>query len=139
MAPPRVPTRQLEARGSWRADTRPKEPQPDRVTTIEPPAHLPARAANVWRSLAAGLVTLGVLTSADVHAFARYCRLLVVLEDAVTAIEATPDRTEVLKVAKLSDIVTKLESKFGLTPVDRAGLSVDVATDSSKSRFFEAR
>lgn len=49
------------------------EPEPDLLEELEPPEHLPAKSAAVWRELAPVLRRIKVLTVADVVAFELLC------------------------------------------------------------------
>lgn len=138
--PPPTPTALLKARGSWRASTREGEPEPE--GELERPGWLPPEAAEVWDRLAAILDRMGVLSSSDELALARYCvifaewRALAVqiaeegtlvrpLEDAVRdkrgRIRVRPlKRNPRLGVLlELQTELGRLEKEFGLTPAAR--------------------
>lgn len=137
--PPPTPTNTLQLRGSWRAATRPNEPQPQPVTELPTP-ELPTKALEVWNVVAPRLLATRLLTVADLPALERYARLLAAWRDAMTAVETKQDRSTILTLAKLDELVRRLEANFGLTPSDRVGLSVEQPPNNDgKSRFFEQR
>lgn len=138
MPPKPTPTAVLASRGSWRAQTREGEPTPA-LATAKPPKDLPADARKVWKTLAPGLIATGVLTAADVLSFSRYCRLLVAWGTAMTAVETGATRENVLTLAKLDEMVRKLEAGFGLNPSERTGIRTEQAPETGKGRFFETR
>ena len=132
--PPRAPTAQLEARGSWLAKTRQGEPEPSACDSAPPaPEHLPGSAAEVWQEVAPQLVGCGVLTAADLHTFERYCRTYAAWRVAMAAIEVeSMDRTDVLVVEKLDAMLRRMERAFGMDPAARADLVVSDKGNSSK-------
>lgn len=138
--PKPTPTAVLALRGSWRAATRPEEPQPEPVTDLEPPPILDGRALQLWETLLPRLTAAGMLTAADVPAFSRYVRIFAAWERAMLAVEQNADRGAVLTLAKLDELLRKLEGSFGLTPADRTGLKVEQPpVQNPKARFFETR
>ena len=137
--PQPTPTALLQLRGSWRANTRENEPTPEPVTEIDPPKGLPAKAKRVWLELAPRLVASKVLTVADLPSFARYCRLYVAWQAAMKLVESKPDRSAVLALRAIDDMLRKLEASFGLTPADRVGLHVEPENKDPRARFFETR
>lgn len=134
-----TPTLTLAARGSWRANERAGEPTPSALDDLTPPPGMKGRAAKVWKALAPRLAAAGVLTSADAHTFSRYCRLYAAWEEAMKAVEESPDRGTVLTLGKLDEMVRKLEGNFGLTPADRTGLRIEQPETPAddKGRFFK--
>jgi P27 family predicted phage terminase small subunit len=134
--PKPTPTSTLALRGSWRAKTREGEPQPEAATDIKPPRNFPKAAKAVWRSLAPQLQASGLLTVADIPTFARYCRTYVAWQEAMTAVEAEGSRENVLTLAKLDEMVRKLEANFGMSPSDRTGIRVDKPSNDDRARFF---
>jgi hypothetical protein len=139
MPPKPTPTVTLAARGSWRAATRPNEPKPDPLTDLSAPPDLPEEALRVWDDIAPRLIGAGLCTVADVPALARLCRLTVAWQNAMTKVEAKADRSSVLMLAKLDDMVRKAMAAFGMTPADRTGISVEAPATNDKGRFFEKR
>lgn len=136
--PKPTPTALLKARGSWRAKTRPNEPQAGRgVPTI--PRDLAGPAKEIWRELAPALDAMGVLSTNDGAALARYCQTLAdwrrlnrliqrkgfTFSTRTTAGHPTiKTRPEVAVRKGLAGDLAKLEAQFGMTPAARAGLDV---------------
>ena len=134
--PKPTPTAILEQRGSWRAKDRTHEPVPDLPDGLTPPAGLTGKPLSIFLELGPRLIGVGLLTVADLPTFSRYCRLYVAWENAYDLIGEEPDRSAVLTLAKLDEMLRKLEANFGLSPADRTGISVEKKTDG-KSRFFK--
>jgi phage terminase small subunit len=91
--------------------------------------------------MAASLVGTGLLTTADIPAFARYCRTYALWSKLAQDIEQQekPDRQSILALAKVDESLRRLEAKFGLTPSDRTGIRVAPPKPEGKGRFFETR
>jgi P27 family predicted phage terminase small subunit len=91
-------------------------------------------ALDVWNRLAPDLVRKKVLTSWDVEAFATYCDAVVnhrraseeVARDGVTVMGAKSIvRNPAVVAAKTyADVMARYGARFGLTPSDRASLSL---------------
>ena len=138
--PKPTPTSQLQLRGSWRAATRPNEPQPELVTELTPPVELKGKALEVWNELAPRLVATRVLTNVDTFALVRYCHLAATWLVIMDAVDGSPKRENLLALGKCGEMLTKLEQAFGLTPADRVGIHVEQPPNGDdKSRFFERR
>lgn len=93
---------------------RPLRPEPARTAAgvvLEPPAHLSAPVAAVWRELGD---VLGPLQPSDAPA-------LEVLSNLVSEYRQDPPAMRVTRVA----VLVQLLSRFGGTPSDRARLGVD--------------
>jgi phage terminase small subunit len=136
MPPKKTPTETLAKRGSWRAKERGNEPKPPAPNAL--PAHtLSGRAAEVWEELGAKLLVSGLLTVADVPAFRRYCRITAAWERAMEDVETGQklDRQAILTLAKLEEMLRKLDANFGLSPADRTSIAVAPETND-KSKFF---
>ncbi len=131
------------------------EPEPDLLSDLNPPAHLPEASAAVWRELAWMLRKAKILTVADVIAFEMLC-------DAVADYRAVRAKrgncfvthspktgSEMLDqhlvaqnmLAKRAD---GLMGKFGMTPADRSKVMIDPqlglfgdAPPAGTSRFFK--
>jgi len=153
--PKKTPTAVLKLRGSWRAEERKGEPQPERgAARMHSPMPLTKDAHRMWRRLVPLLDTMGVLGKTDANALARYCETWVLWVQAkdwlvengttfpvrnadgkVIDVKAFP---QVAMVTKFESALSRLEQQFGLTPSARAGLSVDGKKDESgKTRFFQ--
>ncbi len=109
--PPRIPTALLKLRGSWRADSRPDEPQPP-PGLPECPDWLTPKEAAVWEEIASLLAKSDVLTVLDGQELARYCRMLVKWR-------SYKDPTKPGAV-KLGPMLARLAAEFGLTPSSRS-------------------
>jgi P27 family predicted phage terminase small subunit len=132
----------LHLRGSWRAKTRTREPQPPAAKVVRP-AWLDDEQAAAWDSLAPLLQKMGVLTVVDVEAFARYCVLYTrwrkaeaflkqygetyPVKNAAGQVEAFKMFPQVRIATALSEQLLKLELQFGLTPSARARLAMILA------------
>jgi len=113
-----TPTAILERRGSWRAKTRPKEPQPE--LGIPPcPKILKGYAKRTWTEMCRELDAIGILTTVDGKALARYCRGWAVwcamVEDETPDLDGKRFEAEM----RLSERLLKFEIQFGLTPASR--------------------
>lgn len=122
------------------------EPQPAELL-VEPPAWLTDDARELWTGLAPDLIAKHVLTSWDVEAFAAWCDAAARRRRAVAALAAegevvesdvfgkNGEKTGTRRVKNpwayvLTDAdaqVQRYASRFGLTPSDRAGLSIGEA------------
>lgn len=125
------------------------EPQPD-ASDVVCPEWLPERAAAVWARLAPDLIRKKVLTAWDVDAFAAFCAAVVISQDAyrdvdehgekcVTPVRELADgtllfelrRNPAWQVAREStQVIATLGGRYGLTPSDRAQLSISEEGDS---------
>ena len=150
--PPPTPTRILEMRGSWRANSRPGEPRPE-PGAPRIPDWLDGAARRAWRQLVPKLEAAGVLTKLDGNALGRYCVLFARWRKAEDFLEKHGESHLVkdgagqvrgLKLypqAKLAihfaEQLLRLESHFGLTPASRARIEVssDAAFDDAKSSY----
>lgn len=137
--PPRpTPTATLAQRGSWRANLRDGEPMPATPQGCEAPQDLDGPALVIWEALAPRLHNAGLLTEADLNTFARYCRVYAAWSAAMASLEGAQDRQAVLTLAKLDELLRRLESNFGLSPADRTGIRVEAPQAEGKARFFKA-
>jgi P27 family predicted phage terminase small subunit len=100
------------------------------------------------------LVPHGVLTEWDRYALERYCDLLVQYRSAADALAVdglthevidsqsriqTKLRPEFEAQGKLAVLLAKLEACFGMTPADRARISIggEPKEENPKERFFK--
>ena len=132
-----TPTALLAARGSWRASERQGEPSPNLPADCLPPESLDGRALDIWTELAQQLHGCGLLTSADLLTFERYCRTYAVWESAMKAVEEEAERNAVLTLAKVDEMLRRLEANFGLSPADRTAVRIDAPEATDKRRFFK--
>jgi P27 family predicted phage terminase small subunit len=140
---PRKPSA-LKALHGDRADRRNDgEPVPGEGP-IEPPYWLSDDALLVWDVLAEDLRRTGVLTSWDVEAYAAFCAIVVRRRRAEAALEREGEVIEVEVFRKDGEVsgtramrnpwwlvyrdadvlMSRYANRFGLTPSDRAALSV---------------
>lgn len=136
--PQPTPTSVLAARGSWRAKAR-QESEPPRIEGVpERPSWLTGEAKRLWENLVEWLDRMGVLSSADVTAMARYCQYWHEWTEATKVIRKkgydqevvdkngnvlVMDRPEVARHLKLGEQLDRLEKQFGLTPASRASIA----------------
>jgi P27 family predicted phage terminase small subunit len=134
-----MPTKILALRGSWRAKTRPQEPQPPPARPTCP-AWLDRQAKAVWRQLIPRLATFGLLSQVDGAALARYCVLTVRWRGAMQFIqqygETYPIKNEQGAIIGMQPFpqtwimkslgaeLLRLEREFGMTPSARAALGM---------------
>lgn len=138
--PKRTPSSVLAARNSRPHQMRCNEPTPVALAPACPDWLLP-EAVEAWRYLAPKLEALGILTEIDGNAFARYCQTWARWRQAedflkkmgtTTYIEkrltysTTREWPQVRQAQRYGALLSKLESAFGLTPADRAGLNTAV-------------
>ena len=156
--PQKTPTATLAARGSWRAKIRTGEPVPPDQPVIAP-EWLGDAGRAVWSQIAPALEAMGVLTQIDTGALGRYCELWVrwihaskylrehgetcEIRDKYGESVGEAPRSQVAIVAKLSELLARLEREFGLTPAARAGISISengkAKPTDEKSKFFRIR
>jgi P27 family predicted phage terminase small subunit len=122
------------------------EPELAAATTTAPKG-LKGRAKSEWNRLADELVTKGVLTIGDMHAFEEYCRLVGEV-DAYEKYIAKVGRAEAHRLGyanyllKLRTQLRQQAAHLGLTPSSRSGVkAVKVAAAKSpealkRDRFF---
>lgn len=137
--PKPTPTSILRARGSWRAKTRSREPQPPRARPTCP-RWLRPDAKRTWRALVPQLQAMGVLAGIDRNALAQYCTVfarwreaeeflqkhgpIIVLRNKDGEMIRYIDRPEVDRAKGLLSLLQQIGSRFGLTPADRVALSM---------------
>ncbi len=121
------------------------EPTPP-ADAIQPPAWLAGASLEKWHDVVPKLVSMGVMTNADIDTLARYCTMyeqflkylcevrqgndvLVIRDEAgkVKYMQSTPAAT---MLTKLAASMLRIEQEFGLTPSARTG----IATTQSKQQ-----
>lgn len=126
---PRKPTNLAVLHGDHRKNPQRvnrKEPKPSDAT-VTPPFKLTQKAQEVWNRLAPDLVRKRVLTHWDVDAFAEFCEAVVILR---VKRRAARRKAEVGGPSPMGEykaavgIVTMLGSRYGLTPSDRAKITL---------------
>lgn len=125
--PKKTPTRILELRGSPLAKRRQGEVTPAALEDVPPcPDRVQGKARELWESEAPTMVAVGTLTALDLHTFERWCRIHALwtrqAEQMLEADVITEGSTRTL--ANLDNALRKLETAFGRSPADRAGLNV---------------
>lgn len=110
---------------------------------LAPPAGLPDSAVVVWRRLAPDLVDKKVLTAWDVDLFAAYCLAKAQYDDCRELMGSdytvTGSMGQLVKSpywTEMNEALTqmlKLSMRFGLTPADRAGLSIGAGDEAPKA------
>lgn len=151
--PAKTPTETLKLRGSWRADVRKNEPQPEKGRP-RCPKWLRPMAKRYWKRLVPQLDEMGILTLIDGNALARYCQVMAKWREAEEFLASHGDLypvkdeagnvvrfkqyPQVSTAMKLADQALRLEQQFGLTPSARAGLDAPIKPKDTdgKSRFF---
>lgn len=141
--PPKTPTKLLEARGSWRAKGRKKEPRAESARPRRP-AWLSPAARRIWDRLLPVLDELGVLAVADVDVLARYVTLLgrwlevardlnrsgLTQEVEIRGSRVVVARPEVKLELQYSRDLLRIEREFGLSPAARAALTLGERDDA---------
>lgn len=132
--PAPTPTAILKKRGSWRAKTRPLEPQL-KLSKPRTPRGLSRKTKLRFKRIASDLFEMRVSSDKDDGPLVRYCQLfdhydkLMAYIDEHGTTEVAPDgavktRPEFTQMLALSDALLRLEIQFGLTPSARSRLRV---------------
>jgi len=146
--PAPTPTKTLKLRGSARGAKRKAEPvAPPGVPAM--PSELAADGRGEWERITGLLDGMGMMASTDLAALSVYCMawesLLmatrIVNEDGYMVIgergQGLPHPMLVTR-SKAMDQLNRSAAKLGLSPADRAGLSVPkVNSTKAKGRFFK--
>jgi phage terminase small subunit len=114
MARPRKPTAELELKGAFKKDPQRKRPNEPKVSLPfgDPPEHLPPDVRACWFELSS-MAAANVLTFADMWA----------AEVAAQHMAEFRRNPENFPASKMARLVT-LMGKMGLTPADRASMSI---------------
>lgn len=141
--PAKTPTNLAVLRGERKDRVNTDEPKPS-MLEIGPPDWLSGEARDEWWLLAPDLKNKGVLTAWDVEAFAAWCDAVVRRRSAVEHLRAQGEVIELPVYNKNGDMtgsrmaknpwtfvlneadaqMQKYAARFGLTPSDRASLSI---------------
>ncbi len=151
--PQKTPTKMLEARGSWRANGRDAEPEPEPISGADCPEWIPELGQKWWPQICNELAAMNVLTTADLLAVGLLVDSLaqwleyreVVKRDGVFLTHPQSGHKILHPAYRASkdawEQVLKVSREFGMTPASRANLSVSKETGSGgkkdKSRFFK--
>lgn len=153
MGRPRDPTKAKVLRGTFRPDRAPaNEPAPPVISAVsEPPAHLNAWAADMWRTLAKELTALGMLTTLDEYSLEVLCEQYGVyreMKDAITqsgkltmaqylATRNSQTMPEYAAMKSAFERYSALLKEFGLSPASRSRIDLP-AREPAKSDPMEA-
>lgn len=149
--PAPAPTSLKVVRGTRESRINRDEPQPSSSDVVAPAWLTVAdgeteqgheSALDVWRRMAPDLTSRGVLTAWDVEAFAVYCDAVVHFRQASLEVTRTGMTIEgargsvknpaVTAAKDYADLMQRYGARFGLTPSDRASLSVKGDEDAGK-------
>jgi P27 family predicted phage terminase small subunit len=139
--PKPTPTKVLAARGSWRARTRPAEPDAPSAKPVCPKGRSATWRA-CWRWLTTQLEAMSLLSTAEEQDIRRYCDahehytranthiekngLMLEMRNAENQIVQVVKNPMMIERARLSAELLRLGQQFGLTPSARAGLGAMV-------------
>ncbi|WP_116201280.1 phage terminase small subunit P27 family [Amycolatopsis circi] len=144
---PKKPTNIAVLHGDRKDRINTSEPKPSALV-VEPPSWLGEQAIEVWNHLAPDLKAKGVLTAWDCEAFAAWCDAVVRRRHASKRLQVEGEVIELpvfnkngeqagfrigknpwtLVLNEADAQVQKYAARFGLTPSDRAGLSIGEAS-----------
>ena len=132
MARPSEPTALKLVKGT--RDDRVNRLEPAPIGDVVAPVELGGKALEVWERLAPDMIRLGVLTPWDTDHFAAYCRWVVVEMNALDVVDRDGAmipgerglvKNPAMQIARDAGArMTAIGSRFGMTPSDRAKLSV---------------
>ena len=125
------------------------EPQPDALTTFEPPASLSKAAADHWKIIAPLLASNRLLTELDTDALGMYCEAKAVWTDA----QAKYSKAPIIKApsgypmispyhsvaSRAFDQMSKLLTEFGLTPSSRTRIGVSARGPESNPSWGDSK
>jgi P27 family predicted phage terminase small subunit len=143
--PAPTPSKLLEMRGSWRANSRPNEPKP--ATTVPKcPGHLSKEAKAEWRRIVPELEALGLISNLDLAALAAYTQAYgrwvqaetILAREGLTVTFPTGavQKSPYLQIAdKALDQLRKFIVEFGLSPASRTKVHGNPADDSDDEFF----
>src|SRR5574341_1292196 len=124
---PRKPTVLHEVQGTKRADRHGNDEPSPPPSGLEPPSWLKVGARRVWDELAPPVHRQGLLTDLDVELFAHACTQIAVARRSV-------------KNQRALDIANRILARFGMTPSDRAKVTVKLPpTDPFAERFLSRK
>jgi P27 family predicted phage terminase small subunit len=104
-----------------------EEPELPAPRTLRPPKHLTLGARAEWKRLADLLVSRGVLTEGDMHAFAQYCTMVAEIADFEALIATKPLEEGVAQgwvraLNQLRGRCSQQEARLGLDPSSRSAI-----------------
>jgi P27 family predicted phage terminase small subunit len=141
--PPKPTALKLERGNPGKRPLNTEEPELTPATR-KPPAGMKGRAKAEWTRLVDELITKGVLTVGDMHAFEEYCTLVGEVDHYEKEMVHNRTAAHTLGYAnyllKLRTQLRQQAAHLGLTPSSRSGVkAVKVAADPAKAkrdRFF---
>jgi P27 family predicted phage terminase small subunit len=151
MARPRTSTATKSIKGTTRPGRETKGTIAEALSEVpQPPAHLGASATAEWNRLAPVLVSLGVLSQADLRCLELLCETLATATDAAALVREegmtiitstggirTHPAVKVMEAARAQ--ATRLLESFGLTPRARnyVGPAQPAAPADAKPDYFD--
>ena len=142
--------RELQASDSWRAGKRGDAPKTRAMTDLEPPPWLCDGAQGWWRHNIEDVVEQVGIKELDRTAFASAAECHAAIVDCSQTLQQegrfVRNRFDVpsqhpasIQLASMLDKYIKLSARFGLTPLDRDGLSVpaESSEDPEVAKLFE--
>ena len=139
MGRPKTPTAKLKVTGQYRTDRhgdREHEPRPE--GSPQKPKRLKGEAAEFWDRTVPDLASVGIAKRVDSEQLARMSEWHASYVEALES-DCDPYRRIVMKACCQKQF-NAIASKFGLTPVDRAQLSVEpIRKDDPFEQFLKAR
>lgn len=132
--PAPVPNAIKKARGSWRGNVNPAEPEVKEPLAIPPPEWLTNEdAVECWNRLRP---LLGWVRFTDGNIFARYCetwgRYRQRCRELAGAVVTEQKESLDARIAKLAELLLRMEAQIGLTPSARANVRVEEKPKDSK-------
>ena len=126
-----MPTKKLEARGSWRAKGRTGEPEA--LGLPQRPDWLDEAATKFWQHIVPLLVKQQCAAEIDGSQIAKLCDFWSVFlrtrDLRECADPGTPEWKRLYDACNTaSNEIDKLSQRFGLTPADRAGIKIQDAS-----------
>jgi P27 family predicted phage terminase small subunit len=142
-----TPTKILKDRGSWLANTRPGEIQPE-LASPDCPTFLSPEAQEEWARRIADLEPLKILSKQDCAVLTIYCEAWAEFRRFTTFLDSLPVEVlaEAAKLVKLKNEAAgrmiKAADHFGFSPAARTRVrAVETkpnATQDKRERFFRA-
>lgn len=156
--PPRKPTelKLLQGCPGGRRHLPKGEVKPPKTKNAEPPIKLTPEGRKFWRNGVEQMERLGLLTSLDLNAFARYCDMfgkwlkakkwidehgpVYPLYDinaaGVRSLRCMMQFPQVSLYKSLNEQLIRLEREFGLTPAARASLTIETKSEEKKEGWL---
>ncbi|CAB4220429.1 COG3747 Phage terminase, small subunit [uncultured Caudovirales phage] len=128
------------------------EPQPRRLTQIEPPENLEEEGKLVFRALSQELINCGLLTAIDAEPLLRYVKLLLEYKHADAEIKGKfvlPVKDKLGQFAyflpnpwvgvrdRAMDRLLRLEKEFGMTPSSRVRMVALLSSSNLANQIMD--